>query len=206
MGGVRVNWDEVNALLKKKLYFVHLSFSSDELAGPPDVVICDGKDTDPDLKCHEPVDPRRYYNEERALRLRLKLIPTSFGLSRQQQSDIAMYVKLLFNPENACLMHLRDLVTGSTQHTSAFYEIASNSCDDTPSFTDGDKTRRRNLEDIFGDWIPSHKEKTTPMPTHEEQPYVPLSTIEAREAFWNEVLKYYGWNGTEVHRAQASLQ
>ncbi|ANB73716.1 patatin [Paraburkholderia phytofirmans OLGA172] len=200
-GGVRVNWDDVNTLLKRKLYFVHLSLDSSELAEPPVVTYCDGKYGDPDPKCHEPpINRWTYYNEERALRRRLKQIPTTFGLSRQQQSDISMYVKLQFNPGNVCLMHLRDLIMGTAQHSPVFYEIASDSCDETTSFTDAQMTRRRSHEEIFGDRIATPGHNVGGEPAIEEQHYAPMATVEAREAFWKDVLRYYGWNGTEVKR------
>lgn len=198
-GGVRVNWDEVNALLKRKLYFVHLSFDSSELAEPPNVVYCDGKYGDPDSKCHEPpINLLVYNNEERALRLRLKQIPTTFGLSLEQQSDISMYVKLLFNPKNICLMHLRKILSGTAKHASGFYEKASNSCDETTSFTEAQMTRRRSGEEVFGDWIATPGHKVGDNPYIERRRYDPIPTLEAREAFWKNVLKYYGWNGSEA--------
>ena len=111
-----------------------------------------------------------------------------------------MYVRLLFNPGNVCLTHLRDLITGSAEHSPGFYEIASDSCDETTSFTDAQMTRRRSREEAIGDWIATPGHKVGDQLANEKQHYALMSTIEAREVFWKDVLKYYGWNGTEVKR------
>lgn len=208
-GGVRVDWDEVNALLKKKLYFVHLSFDSPETAGPSTVTLCLGSYGSADQQCTTPpVDLSRFDDEEQALRTRLKRIPTTFGLSAAQQSDITAYTKLLFNPKNVCVMHLQALVIGSVQHTNEFYKKATKSCDETASISDEVLSRPRNTEEAIGDWvaIPGHETEAKAMIKRKAlvaNRYVPLSTIAQREAFWATVLKYYGWNGLQLSRDQA---
>jgi len=201
LGGVRVKWDEVNALLKKKLLFVHLSFDSEEITRPPTVVHCRGKwppVEGEDNGCdYPPINAAEHFDEARALRSRLKRIPTTFGLSREEMSDITLYVKLLFNPQNQCLIHMRDMLTGATQHNYDFYEKASNSCDETSSFTDEQLIRARSHTDIFGDWIRTDGSPIKTRPAEERPRYV-SATVEAREAFWKKVLSYYGWNGSEI--------
>ncbi|CAE6868228.1 hypothetical protein R69658_07991 [Paraburkholderia aspalathi] len=195
LGGVRVNWDEVNALLKKKLFFVHISFDSEEIMEPPVVTYCQNAYLGPGSPCvGEDHDPR-YYGERAALLARLKHIPTTFGLSQQEQSDISTYVHLFFNPQNECLLHLRDLVAKHATHTSAFYNVATNSCDETTSDPAAQQGRVRAGKEIFGDAIPIAK-----TPGHiEEAPsilssrYVPLDTVSAREAYWQTVFDRYGW-------------
>jgi predicted acylesterase/phospholipase RssA len=183
-GGVRVDWKDVNNQLRHKLYFVHLSFDSEEIASPPFFVVHDR----PDDFVKSPIDMNEFVGERRALRYRLKHIPTTFGLSVSQQSDITIYTKLLFNPGNVCLTHLRELLTSSVRNSKKFYDIASESCDETSYAWSENDPRRRNTEEIDGDRIrdPAHKVDT--------DHYQPLSTVMQREAFWNDVLKYYGWN------------
>lgn len=183
VGGVRANWDEINTLLKQKLFFVHLSFDSEEIAGPPPPFnICEsidknGQSSDCD---YPPIQWDQHHNEVKALRTRLKLIPTTFGLPRDDVADISAFTKLLFWPQNRCLMHMRDMLVRGVQHTDVFYEEATNSCDE----------RLREQSDVFGDWIlESGKKKWI-----KRRPEKPL-TPEQREALWNETLFYYGWNG-----------
>ena len=203
VGGVRVKWDEVNDLLKQKLLFVHLAFDSEEIARPPGYVICRGKwpkAEGEDNGCdHPPVNGETYFDETRALRARLKRIPTTFGLSREEMSDITMYVKLLFNPRNQCLIHMRGMLAGAALHNSDFYEKASNACDETSSFTDEQMIRSRSHKEIFGDWIHADGRPIKRQST-EERPRYLLSTVEAREVFWDQVLRNYGWNGRMVDR------
>lgn len=75
-GGVRVNWNEVNTLLKEKLLFVHLSFNSNEAARPQDWVrSCRGpyEPNKPATDCDDPsIDRYMYRNELHALQSRLK--------------------------------------------------------------------------------------------------------------------------------------
>lgn len=197
VGGVRANWEEINTLLKQKLFFVHLSFDSEEIAKPPSVEICKGNyDKGRSSDCNtSPINRNIYGQEVKALRTRLKLIPTTFGLPQDNVADISAFTKLLFWPENKCLMHLRDMLLRGVQHTDAFYENATNSCDETTSVTDEQMFRQRMLSGAIGDWIlESGKKKWIKLPP--EKPLTP----EQREALWNETLFYYGWNGREYQQ------
>lgn len=199
-GGVRVKWDDVNALLKQKLLFVHLSFDSKEIARPPGMVNCRGPYVKGESNgCdYPPINEAIYAEEEPALRSRLKRIPTTFGLSREEMSDITIYTKLLFTPKNQCLIHMRDMLAGAVQHNSAFYSKASNSCDETSSFTDEQMSWARSHTELSGDWNHADGRPITRQPTAELARYVPATTVEARKSFWAQVLKYYGWNGSEI--------
>jgi predicted acylesterase/phospholipase RssA len=196
-GGVRVNWDQANSLLNRKLLFIHLSFDSEELPYPPTVIVCrgayeEGRHSDCDIP---PVDRDMHFNELRALRLRLKQIPTTFGLSREEHSDITSFSKLLFTPHNKCLAHLREmLLSGAVVHDVEFYTEATNSCDETSSFTEEKMARRRSRAEAFGDWIPLDGSpiKIKKQSVQQQTTYIPLKTVEEREAFWSEVLKHYG--------------
>lgn len=194
LGGVRVNWDEVNALLKQKLLFVHLSFNSGELPMPPGVDYCSGP-YEPGKRngCDEPpIDSTKHWNEIRALRSRLKQIPTTFGLSGADVSDITAFVRLWFTPKNGCLTHLRGMLAGTERHGPHFYMKATASCDETSSFTEAQLTRRRNHQDIAGDWIRTDGKPIQNRSIQDRATYTPLATVEERDAFWAEVLKYYG--------------
>lgn len=194
LGGVRVNWDDVNTLLKQKLLFVHLSFNSGELPMPPSAVYCRGPHEPGNRSgCNEPpINDAKHWNEIRALRSRLKQIPTTFGLSSAEMGDITAFVRLWFNHNNGCLAHLRGMLAGTERHGPDFYMKSTDSCDETSSFTEAQLLRHRSHQGIFGDWIrydgkPIEKRTTQDRPT-----YTPLATLEERNAFWAEVLKYYG--------------
>lgn len=175
LGWPGANWDEINMLLKKKLFFVHLTFDSNEIAGPSFLRFCRPEDINaPFSGCFEPpINDSRYVNEVKALRKRLKLIPTTFGLSNDDVADISAYTKLLFWPENKCLMHMREMLVSGIQHTEEFYDNATNSCSEH--------------RDIIGDRIPDNRWKKLSVET--------FQTLEEREEFWNKILFYYGWNG-----------
>lgn len=192
-GGVRMNWDEVNRLLKQKLLFIHLSFDSQELPTPPGVTICRGPyEPGQRSECDEPpIDRSVHWSELRALRTRLKQIPTTFGLSRKEVGDITAFVRLWATPSNGCLAHLREMLSGASQHSPAFYVGATNSCDETAS--SGNQTgRRRSLQDLTGDWIPADGSPIKKRPVQNGVSYTPLATLEERNAFWEQVLKHYG--------------
>lgn len=194
LGGVRVNWDQVNALLRQKLLFVHLSFNSGELPMPPVVFYCrgpyeEGKRSDCD---QPPINSAKHRNEIRALRSRLQQIPTTFGLSSTEVDDITAFVRLWFTPQNGCLAHLRSMLAGTDRHGPDFYLNATDSCDETSSFTEATRTRRRNQQDILGDWIRSDGKPIRKSTAQSRPTYTPLATAEERGAFWAEVLKYYG--------------
>lgn len=194
LGGVRVKWDEVNTLLKQKLLFVHLSFNSGELPMPPAGLHSrapyePGKRSEQDKP---PIDSVKQGNEVRALRSRLKQIPTTFGLSGAEFGDITAFVRLWFTPKNMCLAHLRDILIGNDRHGPGFYEKATDSCDETTSFTEAQLARRRSQQDFLGDWIRSDGKPIEKRATQDRPTYTPLETVEERDAFWAEVLKYYG--------------
>lgn len=137
--GVRANWAEINRLLKKKLYFVHLNFGSNEVASQTNVTECQGEYGSKDARCEKmPVDGFRLACEQRWLSKRLKEIPTKFGLTRNEMDDIKTFVSLLNHPKNLCLNHLRDVVTGNIQHDVTFYRSASESCDATEDYKIGE--------------------------------------------------------------------
>lgn len=194
LGGVRVKWDEVNELLKQKLLFVHLSFNSGELPMPPSLIHCRGSD-EPGKRsdCDEPpIDRAKHWNEIRALRSRLKQIPTTFGLSRAEIGDVTTFVRLWFTPNNGCLAHLRGMLAGTDQHRPDFYIKATDSCDETSSFTETQLNRVRSRQDAIGDWIRSDGKPIEKRATQDRSTYTPLATIDERDAFWAEVLKHYG--------------
>ena len=194
LGGVRVNWDHVNRLLKQKLLFVHLSFNSGELPMPPGVVYCRGPYKPGKLSdCDEPpINGAKHLNEIRALRSRLKQIPTTFGLSSAELGDIKAFVRLWFTKNNGCLAHLRGMLAGTDRHGPDFYMKATDSCDETSCFTEDQLTRRRNQRDIFGDWILYDGKQIEKRTAQNRLTYTPLATVEERDTFWAEVLKYYG--------------
>ena len=194
LGGVRVNWDEVNTLLKQKLLFVHLSFNSGELPMPPSVVYCHGP-YEPGKRrdCNEPpINGAKHWTEIRALRSRLKQIPTTFGLSSAEVGDITAFVRLWFTPNNGCIAHLRGMLAGTERHGPDFYMKATDSCDETSSFTEAQLTRRRTHQDFAGDWIRTDDKPIEKRTVNDPPTYTPLATVEERDAFWAEVLKYYG--------------
>lgn len=202
IGGVRVNWDEVNTLLKQKLFFVHLSFDSKEVAAPPLGIHCrgayeKGKRSDCD---YPPVDSFTHGQEVRALRSRLKRIPTTFGLSREELADIAAFTQLLFTPQNECLLHMRDMLLRGARHTAGFYKEAGNSCDETSSLTEEQMSRRRGRSEISGDWISTNGGSLEKRKVEEQPSRKVFTTSEEREAFWNQVLMYYGWGASESKR------
>lgn len=191
-GGVRVNWDEVNRLLKQKLLFIHLSFDSQELPTPP-VRTCQAP-YEPEKRsaCGEPpVNRAVHWNELRELRSRLKRIPTTFGLSREEMADISAFVRLWFTPNNGCLTHLRDMLSGANRHAADFYIEATSSCDET-SWSVDQMGRRRSHEEVFGDWMPADGSPVKKRPVQDRVTYTPLATVDERNAFWEQVLKYYG--------------
>lgn len=197
-GGVRVNWDEVNTLLKQKLFFVHLSFDSEEVASPPLVVFCrgvyeEGKRSDCD---YPPVDRDIHWQEVNSLRSRLKIIPTTFGLPRENVSDIKAFTQLLFTPQNGCLLHMRDMLLRGAQHTADFYMDASNSCDETASFTDIQMSRKRARSEAVGDWILTNGSANDKQKMRAQSSHKMFTTSEEREVFWSQVLMYYGWNSS----------
>ncbi len=192
-GGVRANWDEINTLLKQKLFFVHLSFDSEEIAGPPPpIYFCESIDKNGQSSgCdYPPIDWTTHHNEVKALQRRLKLIPTTFGLPQDDVADITAFTKLLFWPANRCLMHMRDMLVRGVQHTDVFYKDATNSCDETTSVTKTQMLRLREYSDVIGDRIFDNSNQKRNASRSEK----PL-TSEQREVFWNETLFYYGWNG-----------
>jgi predicted acylesterase/phospholipase RssA len=137
--GVRANWAEINQLLKKKLYFVHLNFNSTEIASQTNVTECQGEYGSKAARCEKmPVDGFRLVCEQRWLRKRLKEIPTKFGLTRNEMNDIKTFVSILNHPKNLCLNHLRDVVAGNMQHDPTFYRSASESCDATEDYKIGE--------------------------------------------------------------------
>lgn len=161
-GGVRANWHEINQLLKKKLYFVHLNLDSREMASQTNIRYCDGTYGDKDGKCEKmPVNGYRLECEQRWLRKRLQEIPTKFGLEKNEMSDIKTFVSLLNHPKNICLQHLAEVVTGHKKHDINFYRESSESCDRTEDVemggapAMGDHLRGR----IFGDAIFKNNEK-----------------------------------------------
>lgn len=60
------------------------------------------------------------------------------------------------------------------------------------SFTEAQLTRRRNQQDVFGDWIRADGSPITKRQAPDRPPYKPLATLEERTAFWEQVLKHYG--------------
>lgn len=131
-GGVRADWGEINRLLKQKLFFVHLSFASPELAEQTNVTICHGDYGSADPKCEvEPVDGERLWCERRDLERRVAAIPTTFGLTEEEGADLRIFASLLNHSHNGCLKHLWSVVADGKQHTQAFYRYASASCDET---------------------------------------------------------------------------
>jgi hypothetical protein len=79
-------------------------------------------------------------------------------------------------------------------HDAEFYTEATNSCDETSSFTEEKMARRRSRAEAFGDWIPLDGSpiKIKKQSVQQQTTYIPLKTVEEREAFWSEVLKHYG--------------
>lgn len=203
-GGVRVNWNEVNTLLKEKLLFVHLSFNSNEAERPQDWVRkCRGLygPNKPAMDCNNPpIDRHMYKNELRALQSRLKRIPTTFGLTRDEIGDITTFVRLLFLPQNECLRHMRGMLTGKTLHSAAFYVKAPSSCDETSSFTDEHLSRTRSRSEIFGDRSRSGGSPFKKISQEELPREKSLQTVDEREFFWSQVFKLYGWPGSENKR------
>ena len=195
-GGVRVNWDEVNSLLKRKLLFVHFSFDSQELPYPPAVISCrgsyeEGKQSDCDMP---PVGRYQHAYELRALRPRLKQIPTTFGLSLErnrvtslpspncslhQITNALCILERCFLPERWCTMiifTLKPQTPATRHHRSRKKKMA----------------RRRSRAEAIGDWIPHDGSPIEKQSIHQQPIYVPLKTVEERDAFWSEVLKHYG--------------
>lgn len=138
-GGVRADWDEINVLLKRKLFFIHLGFDSPELVSQTSATHCDSAwPTSGPANCKEgPVDGARLLCEKRALVKRVREIPTKFGLDADESADIKAFVSLLNHPKNACLQHLRDILVGGVPHEESFYSRASASCDATPNLKIG---------------------------------------------------------------------
>ncbi|MNK17618.1 Patatin-like phospholipase [compost metagenome] len=160
-GGVRENWDEVNRMLKQKLFFVHLSFDSHELLNQTSLTRCAGAYGSPDPECEKkPVDGFRLYCERRALRERVAVIPTKFGLEEREQNDIATFVSLLNHPANRCFRQLGGIVDGSNRHDSRFYESATASCDETRSGNPSESWLRRGR--MLGDVIRNDSTKKLP--------------------------------------------
>lgn len=154
--GVRADWTEINELLKKKLYFVHLNLNSNEIAKQTNVTKCEGAYGSENPRCEKmPVNGFRLECEQRWLSRRLKEIPTKFGLTQDEMSDVKTFVSLLNHPKNVCLNHLRDVVTGRVKHDVNFYQLASDSCDATEDFKIGEVSqahkhfRGRLLGDAF---------------------------------------------------------
>lgn len=202
IGGVRVNWDEVNTLLKQKLFFVHLSFDSEEVAAPPSVIYCRGADEEgkPSDCDYPPVNSFTHRQEVGALRSRLKRMPTTFGLSREEISDITAFTQLLFTPQNDCLLHMRDMLLRGARHTTDFYMEASNSCDETSSLTEAQISRRRGRNEMFGDWIRTNGGSPEKRKVEENSSRKVFTTPKEREAFWNQMLMYYGWSTSKNKR------
>ena len=124
------DWGDINRLLKKKLYFVHLNFDSPEMASPTRVR-CTDADIANNIRCEaQPIMDTRARCEQRQLRKRLKEIPTTFGLKEGEREDIRLFVSMLNHPKNICLNHLADIVTNGKLHQDSFYELASASCDE----------------------------------------------------------------------------
>lgn len=138
-GGVRADWDDINRLVKQKLYFVHLNFDSPEMTSQTSFTYCKGSYPSPDPQCEEkPVDGFRLGCEQRQLIRRIKAIPTTFGLNHDEMADIRAFVSILNHPKNICLHHLWDIVSNEASHDKNFYEQASASCDETPILKRGE--------------------------------------------------------------------
>jgi predicted acylesterase/phospholipase RssA len=178
VGGVRVNWDEINDLLKKKLFFYHISFDSNEFAGPSRVTVCNSESS-----CiNPPFDVQRYFLEYRALKQRLKKIPTNFGLNEGEVSDITIFVKMLFTKQNGCLLHMRDMLINGANHDESFYLNASNSCDETASFDNYKINRVRSRQEIL---------ELKSGPVRRKLIDESFKQINDRNYFWKKVIDYY---------------
>jgi hypothetical protein len=154
-GGVRADWNEINQLVKKKLFFVHLNFQSPEIVSQTNVIFCGGSYGDKNSDCEVlPVDGARLACETRNLRMRLESIPTAFGLSHEESSDIRIFASLINHPKNICLQHIYQLVHGEVTHDASFYQDASASCDETSPVEDGRVLARKHIRGrVFGDVI-----------------------------------------------------
>ncbi|MCO5399752.1 patatin-like phospholipase family protein [Ralstonia soli] len=137
-GGVRLDWEDVNRLLKKKLYFVHLNFDSPEVVSQTSFTYCNGNWPDRSGCEVKPLDGFKLQCLERQLRRRIKAIPTTFGLSQDEKSDLRAFVSLINQPKNVCFRHLSDVVNNGEVHSQQFYELASASCDETPVLKRGE--------------------------------------------------------------------
>lgn len=160
-GGVRADWNEINQLVKKKLFFVHLNFQSPEVVSQTSVVHCNGAYGRPNSDCEVmPVDGPHLSCETRGLRRRLESIPTTFGLSKEESTDIRTFVSLLNHPKNICLQYTSRLVQGETTHSESFYQEASASCDETSPLEEGKVPSKKHIRGrIFGDIIPTDGSK-----------------------------------------------
>lgn len=156
-GGVRADWTEINQLLKQKLFFVHVSFESPELANQTSVTRCRGAYPSDDPQCEvKPVQGGRLFCERRDLARRVAEIPTTFGLKHEQSADLRAFVSMLNHSHNGCFRHLSDVVGSGMKHTQEFYKTASESCDETPVLQRGQvPVSSCNIRgNIFGDVIP----------------------------------------------------
>lgn len=160
-GGVRADWNEINQLVKRKLFFAHLNFQSPEVVKQTSLTHCKGAygSANPDCEVM-PVDGARLGCEIRSLRSRLESIPTTFGLSEAEREDIKIFVALNNQPKNICFQHLFGLVTNKVKHSESFYQEASASCDETTSLRGGDVPSGKHIRGrIFGDVILKDGEK-----------------------------------------------
>lgn len=151
-GGVRADWDEVNRLVKQKLYFVHLNFGSPETASQTPVTHCKGAFPSPDPQCEvKPVSGFRLDCELRQLKRRVEAIPTTFGLTKEEMADVRVFTSMLNHPKNICLRHLWEIVDDGVMHDKNFYGQVSASCDETPVVKQDQIPFARGR--IFGDVI-----------------------------------------------------
>jgi hypothetical protein len=126
-------------LLKRKLFFVHVSFASPELASQTAITYCHGAYPSDDPQCEVmPVNDGRLLCEQRDLVRRVAEIPTTFGLTNEQSADLRVFVSMLNHSHNGCFRHLWDVVADGKTHTQDFYKIASASCDETPVLRRGE--------------------------------------------------------------------
>ena len=127
-----------------------------------------------------------HWNELRELCSRLERILATFGHSREETADISAFVRLWFTPNNVCLAHLRDLLSGANRHGADFYMDATSSCDET-SWSVDQMGRRRSHEEVFGDWMPADGSSIKKRPVGDRVNYRPLAIVEERNAFWQQV-------------------